>query len=438
MNILIKDGYIYDPANKRDGVFDILIEEDKILKVAKSIKNKADKTPSLKELGGSIPVDKTIDAKGKIVLPGLIDMHAHLREPGREDAETIATGLAAAASGGFTGVCAMPNTKPCCDNQEVVSFLLDKAKKANAANLYPIGAITKNREGKELSEIGELKSAGCVAISDDGNSVKDAAIMRRALEYAHMADLPIISHCEDRDLSANGVMHEGYVSTVIGMRGIPSVAESSIVARDLQLAEFIGARVHIAHVSCKESIELIRNAKAKGVRVTCETCPHYLVLADEGVKSFDTNFKMNPPLRTKEDMDELRAALKDGTIDVVSTDHAPYIESEKDVEFDYAPFGIIGLETAVAVLSSELISNDIIGWNDIAELMSRHPANILGLDRGTLSEGADADITIIDPNEEWVYGREDIKSKSKNSPFIGTKFKGRVKYTIVGGRILLP
>ena len=421
MKMLIKDGYIYDPANKREGVFDILIQDNKILKVAKKIKDKT---------------SRTIEAKGKIILPGLIDMHAHLREPGREDAETIATGLNSAAWGGFTGVCAMPNATPCCDNQEVVDFILNKAKKANAANLYPIGAITKNREGKELSEIGELRNAGCVAISDDGNSVKDTSIMRRALEYARMFNMPIISHCEDKDLSADGVMHEGYVSTVIGLRGMPSIAESTVVARDLELAEFTGARIHIAHVSCKESIELIRAAKVKGVRVTCETCPHYLVLTDENARNFDTNFKINPPLRTKEDMDELRQALKDGPIDVISTDHAPHIESEKDMEFDYAPFGIIGLETAVAVLATHLIGNNIISWNDIAEMMSKHPAEILGLDKGTLSEARDADITIIDPDEEWVYKKEDIKSKSKNSPFIESKFKGRVKYTIVGGRII--
>lgn len=421
MRILIKDGYIYDPSNRREGNFDILIQDNKISKVAKRIKSKA---------------DKTIEAKGKVILPGLIDMHTHLREPGREDAETIATGLAAASYGGFTSVCAMPNTTPDCDNQEVVDFILDKAKKANASNLYPIGAITKQRAGTELSEIGELKNAGCVAISDDGNSIKSASVMRRALEYTLMFDMPVISHCEDKDLSAGGVMHEGYVSTRIGLKGIPRVAESAIVARDLQLAEFTGARIHIAHVSCKESIDLIRDAKARGVRVTCETCPHYLVLTDENVRSFDTNFKMNPPLRTKEDMNELRQALKDGTIDVISTDHAPHIGSEKDVEFDYAPFGIIGLETTLPVLATELIANNVISWNNIVEVMSRHPADILGLDKGALSEAKDADITIIDPNEKWSYRKEDIKSKSKNSPFIGFNFKGKVKYTIVGGRII--
>ncbi|MBL7071704.1 MAG: dihydroorotase [Candidatus Omnitrophica bacterium] len=420
MDILIKDGYIYDPANRREGNFDILVSCGKIKTVAKKIKAQA---------------SKVIDARGKVILPGLIDMHAHLREPGREDAETIETGLSAALSGGFTGVCAMPNTEPCCHNQEVAEFLLKKAQVLGKANLYPIGAITKNREGKELSEMSELKNAGCVAISDDGNSVKDTAIMRRALEYAHMLDMPVISHCEDTDLSADGVMHEGYISTEMGMKGMPAVSESTIVARDLQLAEFTGARIHIAHVSCKESLDLIRAAKAKGIRVTSETCPHYLVLTDETVKSFDSNFKMNPPLRTEEDMKALRAALKDGTIDVISTDHAPHIESEKDVEFNYAPFGIIGFETAVAVISTDIVSKNIITWNDVAEVMSNHPAHILGLDKGSLGEGSDADITIIDPDEEWVYKRDEIKSKSKNSPFIGRKFKGRVKHTIVNGDI---
>lgn len=421
MDMLIKDGYIYDPANKREGDFDILVRDGKILKVAKKVKENA---------------AKIIDAKGKIALPGLIDMHAHLREPGRENAETIATGLAAAASGGFTGVAAMPNTEPCCDNQEVFYFMRQQARKANTANLYPTGAITKNREGKELAELGELKNAGCLAISDDGTSVKNASIMRRALEYAHMLGMVVISHCEDSDLSADGVMHEGYISTELGMVGIPAVAESTIVARDLQLAEFAAARIHIAHVSCKESLEIIRTAKAKGMKVTCETCPHYLIFTDDKVKNFDTNFKMNPPLRSKEDREALRSALKDGTIDVISTDHAPHIESEKDVEFNYAPFGIIGLETALAAIATEIVANNIITWNGVVEMMSLHPAQILGLNKGTLSEGRDADITIVDPNEEWVYKREDIRSKSKNSPFIGSKFKGKVKYTIVAGRIV--
>ncbi|MEA3305430.1 MAG: dihydroorotase, partial [Candidatus Omnitrophota bacterium] len=327
MKMLIKEGHIFDPANKREGVFDVLIEGDKISRVAKNIKEKA---------------DKTINVRGKIVLPGLIDMHVHLREPGRENAETIATGLRAAVHGGFTGVCPMPNTNPCCDNQGIVDLILDMAKKVNTAHVYPIGAITKNREGRQISEMGELKSAGCIAISDDGTSVKDAVVMRRAFEYASMSGMPVISHCEDTELSAGGVMHEGYVSTVLGLKGIPSVAESTIVARDLQIAEWTGARLHIAHVSCKESISLIRHAKSKGIKVTCETCPHYLVLTDEAVKGFDTNFKVNPPLRSGEDVLELREALKDGTIDIISTDHAPHMESEKDVEFDYAPFGIIG------------------------------------------------------------------------------------------------
>ncbi len=421
MRILIKGGHIYDPANKREGVFDILIGDGTIVKVAKVIKQ---------------TVDRTIDAAGLIVLPGLIDMHAHLREPGREDAETIESGLAAAAAGGFTGVCSMPNTTPVCDNQGVVEFILDKAKKANSVKVYPIGAITKDRKGKELAEASELKRAGCVAISDDGDSVKDSSIMRRALEYAHMFDLPVVSHCEDRDLSADGVMHEGYISTVVGMKGIPAAAESTIVARDLQLAEFTGARLHIAHVSCKESLELIRMAKAKGVRVTCETCIHYLVFCDEDVKTFDTNFKMNPPLRSAEDREVLRKALKDGTIDVISTDHAPHIESAKDVEFDYAPFGIIGLETAIPALSTELVAKKIIGWRHIAEMMSRHPSEIIGIDKGTLGEGKDADITIIDPHRQWVYEKEKIKSKSKNSPFIGYAFEGKVKYTIIEGNIV--
>ncbi|MBN1872427.1 MAG: dihydroorotase [Candidatus Omnitrophica bacterium] len=420
MKTLIKDGYIYDPANRREGVHDIFIVGNKIIKVAKKIKEKA---------------DRTIEASRMVVLPGLIDMHAHLREPGREDAETIETGLDSASRGGFTSVCAMPNTTPCCDNQGVVELMLEKARNARLAHLFPIGAITKNREGKELSEVGELRHAGCVAVSDDGHSVKDSSLLRRAMEYSLMFDIPIISHCEDVGLSQEGVMHEGYVSTVLGMKGIPSASESIIVARDLQLAEFTGARIHIAHVSSRESLDLIKHAKAKGVRVTCETCPHYLIFTDEDVRTFDTNFKMNPPLRTSEDREALRQAVHDGTIDVIATDHAPHIESEKDVEFDYAPFGIIGFETAVASLNTLLIRDKITDWNGIVELMSLHPAKILGLDKGTLGEGKEADITIIDPNERWVCTKDEIRSKSKNSPFIGFEFKGNVKYAMVSGHV---
>jgi dihydroorotase len=329
----------------------------------------------------------------------------------------------------------MPNTNPCCDNQGVVELMLEKARHAKLSHLFPIGAITRNREGKELAEMGELRHAGCVAISDDGQSVEDSELLRRAMDYSLMFDMPIIAHCEDTKLSSDGVMHEGYVSTVLGMKGIPAAAESIVVARDLQLAEFTGARIHIAHVSSKESLNLIRSAKTRGVRVTCETCPHYLIFTDENVKAFDTNFKMNPPLRTAEDREALRKAVHDGTIDVIATDHAPHIESEKDIEFNYAPFGIIGFETAIASLNTLLIEDKITDWNGIVELMSLHPAKILGLDKGALSEGKEADITIIEPNERWVYTKEDIRSKSKNSPFIGLEFKGNVKYTIVGGHV---
>jgi len=418
---LIKNGYVYDPGNGREGRLDILIESGKIARVAKKL---------------NVKTDRVVDAGKMVVLPGLVDMHAHLREPGREDAETIASGLSAAATGGFTSVCVMPNTEPCCDNEGTVRFMKEKASQARLSNLFVIGAITKGRRGEALAEIGELKEAGCIAISDDGNSVEDASLMRRALEYSMMFDIPVISHCEDKRLSGDGVMNEGYVSTTLGLQGIPNAAESTIVARDLELAAFTGARLHIAHVSCRESVELIKAAKSKGVRVTCETCPHYLVFTDEDLRAFDTSLKTYPPLRTAEDRQALRAAAMDGTIDAIATDHAPHIESEKEVEFDYAPFGITGLETAVSALLTFMLKDRPGDWRALAELMSLHPAKIIGEDKGTLGEGKDADITIIDPVEKWVYGAGEIKSKSKNSPFLNTGFTGRVKYTIVGGRIV--
>jgi dihydroorotase len=419
MSILIKKGHVVDPANKRDGVFDILVEDGKISRVEKDIKQKA---------------ETVIDAKGKIVTPGLIDMHAHLREPGREDAETIKTALRAAVKGGFTSVASMPNTTPCCDNQSVARFIIEEARAANLANVFPVGAITKGREGKELSEMWDVKEAGALAFSDDGNSVKDASIMRRALEYASMFEAPIISHCEDRELSDDGVMHEGFTSTVLGLAGIPSRAESTVVERDIELAEIAATKIHIAHVSAKESIDAIKKGKERGVRVTAEVTPHHLALTDSCLKTFDTNMKVNPPLRTEEDRKALKKALKDNTIDVIATDHAPHLENEKDVEFDRAPFGAIGLETTLSICIMELIEGKVLNWPELVRKLSLNPAKILGIERGTLSEGAPADITIIDPAKEWVYKKEEIESKSSNSPFIGWTLKGLATDVIVGGR----
>jgi len=422
MSILIRKGRVIDPANKRDGLFDILIEEGKIIKIAKTISKKT---------------KGAIDAKDKIVSPGLIDMHTHLREPGREDKETIYTGVKAAIKGGFTSICSMPNTNPACDNQSVAKFIIDEAKKALLGNVFPVGALTKKREGKELSEMADLKKAGCVAFSDDGSSVKDSSLMRKALEYASMLGKPVMSHCEDKDLAESGVMHEGFISTTLGLKGIPSSAESTVVERDVQLAKMTGSTIHIQHVSAKESINVIKQAKEDGIMVTAEVTPHHIALTDICTKTFDTNTKVNPPLRTEEDKAALKDALKKGIIDAIATDHAPHLESEKDVEFDYAPFGMIGLETALSLCITELIDKKVLNWAELIEKLSLNPSRILKLGRGALSEGEIADITIIDPGKEWVYKKEDIESKSSNSPFIGWTLKGFANDVIVGGRIVM-
>lgn len=420
--ILIKNGRVIDPANRKDGVFDVLIESGKVLKVAADIKDKA---------------DEIIDAKNKIVAPGLIDIHVHLREPGREDEETILTGARAAIKGGFTSIACMPNTTPPCDNQAAAKYIIDESKKNKLAKIYPIGCVTKKREGKELSEIAELKETGCVALSDDGDSVADAAIMRRALEYASAFDIPIISHCEDRSLCEGGVMNEGFISTVTGLKGMPNKAESIIIYRDIELAAMANARLHIAHVSTKEGVELIRQAKIKGVKVTCEATPHHIALTDACCRTYDTNTKVNPPLRTEEDVSALIKGLKDGTIDAIASDHAPHLESEKDVEYDFAPFGMIGLETSLAAAATILIGNNVLTWPELIEKMSVMPARIIGIDAGSLGEGKKADITIIDPSKDWVYEQSKIISKSRNTPFIGWRFKGMATDVIIGGNIVM-
>ncbi|MEA3489593.1 MAG: dihydroorotase [Candidatus Omnitrophota bacterium] len=422
MNILVKNGRIIDPLWKIDKIGDILIEEGEIVGIGGTIESR---------------VTVTIEAKGKIVSPGFIDLHTHLREPGREDMETIETGLAAAASGGFTTVCAMPNTDPPCDNQAHVNFLIERAKQTKKANLLPVGTITKGREGKKLSEMGELRKAGCPAVSDDGDSVEDAGLMRRALEYASMLDLLVISHCEDKALSLDGVMREGYWSTVLGLSPIPAEAESTIVERDVQLAEMTGARLHIAHVSTKESVGIIRAAKKRGVKVTAEVTPHHFTLSDREVKTFDTNMKVNPPLGSAEDVKALKEGLKDGTIDAIATDHAPHLESDKEKEFDYAPFGMIGLETALSLAVMNLVDEGYLDWPALVSKMSGTPAKILKYGRGTLRKGSVADIVIIDPDREWTYKREGVRSRSSNSPFIGRKMKAAVTDVIAEGKVVL-
>lgn len=421
MALLIKGGRIIDPANNVDAVKDILLQGGKIAQVAKSIKNSS---------------AKAVEAKGKVVAPGLIDMHAHLRQPGREDEETLLTGARAAARGGFTNVVCMANTNPPLDDQGSIEYILSESVKLGLIKILPVGAVTKGLKGEEFTEIATLKEAGCIALSDDGRPISNSQLMRRALEYARMFNLPIIAHCEDLSLSAGGVMHEGYWATLLGLAGMPDIAESSMVGRDLQLAEFSSARLHLAHISAAKSVELIRQAKRKNAQVSCETCPHYFSLTCEEVKNFDPNTKVMPPLRTKEDVEAIKQGLREGTIDVIATDHAPHTEAEKDVEFAQAPFGMIGLETALSVGLSELVEKKILTLSQLIEKMSLNPAKILGLEGGSLSIGAAADVTIFDAQKEWLVKKEDFASKSKNSAFVGKRLKGRVEYTICQGKIV--
>ena len=421
MKILIKNGHLVDPKNKIDGMMDVLIENDRIKKVAKKIVEKS---------------DKEIDAKGKIVVPGLIDIHVHLRQPGFEYKETIQTGLRAAVKGGFTGVCPMPNTNPVADRRSDMEFLVGEAKRLSLIRIWPVGAVTLRQEGKELTEFGELKKGGAVALSDDGHPITDSNILRRALQYAKKFDLVIMAHCQDEGLFCGGCMNEGFVSTRLGLPGIPVESESAEVARDIQLADMTGGRLHFCHISSKKSLDLIRQAKAQGSAVTAETCPHYFHLTEESVLHYNTNAKMNPPLRTKDDVEAIKKSLKDGTLDVISTDHAPHTESEKDAEFDNAPFGIIGLETSLA-LSLRLVEEKVLSMTDLVKKMSLFPAQVLKIDRGHMSEGAYADITMIDQMIEWTVQKEKLESKSKNSPFLGWKMKGKATDVFVEGRHVL-
>ncbi|MBF0217800.1 MAG: dihydroorotase [Candidatus Omnitrophica bacterium] len=422
MKILIKNGKVIDPAQKIFKQMDILVDNGKIEKVEKNISAR------------SVEI---IDAEGKLVTPGFIDMHTHLREPGDENKETVESGLRAAIKGGFTTVCAMPNTKPACDNAQQARYLFERAREIGTASVLPIGAMTKDRKGKEMSEMGDLKDAGVLAVSDDGDSVQDALLMRRVLEYASMLDLLAISHCEDKSLSEGGVMNEGKWSTVLGLLPIPGASESIIVDRDIRLSEIAGARIHIAHVSTRESVEIIRRAKKKGIHVTCEATPHHMTLTDESLGSYDTNLKVNPPLRSDDDVAAIKKGLKDGTIDVIATDHAPHLISEKEKEFDYAPFGMIGLETALALAAEALVEGGHLDWPGLIEKLTSNPAGILKISSGTLAPGSVADITVIDPEKEWVYEENKIVSLSRNSPFKMRKMKAMVTDVIAGGKIVL-
>ncbi len=420
--LLIKGGRILDPANRRDDSGDLLIEKGKIAQV-----------------GGRLSANgaEVVQAEGLWVVPGLIDMHVHFRQPGREDKETILTGSRAAVKGGFTSVLPMANTHPVADNRGAIEFILAEAKRAGLVNIFPVGAVTQGLQGECLSEIGELALAGCIALSDDGKPIRNTKLMRHALEYASMFSLPIIAHEEDPYLFEEGVMHEGHASTVLGLKGIPAICESIMVARDLELLKLTGGRLHFAHISTARSLELIREAKKKGLAVSCETAPHYLVLTDEALSAFDANFKMNPPLRGEADQKALTEALKDGVVDCIASDHAPHTSQEKETELDTAAFGIIGLESSLGICLTYLVHKNILKPSELVARMSWMPAKVLGLRKGTLSVGADADVTLINPEKKWTLRSEELESRSRNSPFIGWEFKGRAEMTLVGGHVMM-
>lgn len=435
--IRIKGGHIVDPHTETDGLFDLLIEDGVIVKVLTDNRQQetmADKRAAVGN-NGSCTAERIIDATGKVVVPGLMDMHTHLREPGHEYKETIETGCLAAAHGGFTALCCMPNTQPVNDNSSVTDYILKKAKMAVGVRVYPVGAVTQGLLGKSLAEYGELKSAGVVALSDDGNPVLNAQAMRRALEYAKGFDLLIISHCEDKSLAAGGVMNEGTTATRLGLAGIPNASEAVMVARDIALCELTGGRLHIAHVSTEESVRLIREAKKRGVPVTAETAPHYFTLTEEAVMNFDTHAKVNPPLRTAKDRDAIRQALADGTIDVIASDHAPHSSVEKELEFHAAANGLVGLETSLP-LSLALVQNGLLSLSDLIRKMSVNPAGVLGLNDMGFGPGAPADVTIIDLDRQFVVDAKTFRSKSRNTPFHGMTLKGKAVMTMVGGKIV--
>lgn len=426
MNLLILNGTVCDPANKFYKKADVLVENGKIVKIGQ-----------LKEARSKKQEARIIDATGKIVVPGLIDIHTHLREPGHSDEETIASGTKSAAAGGFTTIFAMPNTHPPVDSVTGVKFVLMTAMHEGIVNVLPVGAITKGQKGEELAEIGKMRNAGIVAISDDGKPVMNANIMRRALEYSKMFDLYVISHCEDTNLTKDGEMNEGYISTVLGLKGIPRQAEEIMVARDIALAELTGGYLHIAHVSTAGSVELVRVAKKHGIKVSVEVTPHHFSLTDEAIKknSYNTNFKINPPLRTEDDIKALIYGLADGTIDCIASDHAPHLDEEKQQEFKVAPSGIIGLETTLPLVITNLVHKKVLTLSQAIKKLTSNPAKIFNLNKGTLSVGSDADITIIDLIKTKVI--EKFYSKSKNSPFVGMKLTGFADTTIVAGKVVM-
>jgi dihydroorotase len=418
MAIVIQGGHIVDPG-RFNGVGDLLIENGKIAAIGREV---------------NVPAGaRTYSANGRLVAPGFVDLHVHFREPGFEYKETIQSGAASAVAGGFTTVCCMPNTNPVNDNQAITEFMLERARAAALANVLPIGAITKGSEGKELAEIGDLRRAGCVAISDDGRPVMNSLVMRRAMEYALAFDIPVVDHCEDLHLAEGGCMNEGLISTELGLPGIPAAAEDVMVARNVSLAELTGARLHLAHISTAGSVRMVREAKSRGIKVTAEACPHHFTLTEEVVRGFNTLAKMNPPLRTWQDLQAIKDGLRDGTIDVIATDHAPHAAQEKQQGFTEAPFGIVGLETALP-LTLALVEEGILTLESAIDKLSGAPARAFGLSKGTLAVGADADVVIIDPQAQWEVDPGKFRSKSRNTPFAGWKVKGLVLTTFVGGR----
>jgi dihydroorotase len=422
MSLLIRNGRVVDPAGSTDAVADVLISGDRVERVGRDLPVAAETT--------------VLDATGKLVCPGFIDIHVHLREPGYEYKETVATGTRAAAAGGFTAVACMANTHPVNDNRSITDYIRAKAAVEGAVRVYPIGAVTRGLGGEELAELAELAEAGCVAFSDDGKCVMNAALYRRAMEYTLPFGAPIISHAEDHHLSGGAAMNEGVVSTELGIPGAPAAAEDIMVARDILLAELTGAHVHIAHLSTAGAVRLVRDAKARGVRVTAEVTPHHLLLTEDAVRTFDANAKMNPPLRSKRDTEVLLEALVDGTIDCIATDHAPHAGSEKEGEFDRAAFGIVGLETAVGLMLDRLVRPGALPLATLISRLSRDPARLLGLPGGSLAPGAPADVTLLDPAAEWTVDPARFQSKSRNTPFGGWTVTGRPWKTIVGGRIV--
>ena len=424
MRLLIKNGRVIDPSSRTDDTLDILIDKGKIVEIKAKIAAKG---------------AKVIDASRLVVAPGFVDMHVHLREPGQEDKETIVTGALAAAKGGFTSIACMPNTDPVNDNRGTTEYILSEAKKKAVVNIFPIASITKGQRGKELTDMADLADAGAVAFSDDGRSVENSQLMRRALEYSKLLNTPIIDHCEDKNLSCEGVMHEGYYSYLFGLTGIPVSSEEIMVARDIILAEKAEATIHIAHMSAKGAVDIVKKAKRKKIKITVEVTPHHLFLTDSYLKSYDTSLKVNPPLRSKDDVQALIQAVKEGVVDVFATDHAPHTPDEKEVEFDKAPFGINGLETAVSLFLDKLVSKKIISLKKFIEMISTTPSLILGLkNKGKICVGADADLTILNLHKEIVVDVNTFKSKGRNNPFQGWKLRGIPAMTIVGGKIVYP